>query len=100
MQGYGSFEPWGSLLMLPTALLVTLGLGGLRIELVRRRVTAEVHSIVASGELVRVCRLASHHAFGVPLVVYSAVRCARGVRPRRRHFDVKVAPDLGKAIVA
>lgn len=37
VQGYGAFEPWRSPLMLPSALLIALGLGGLRLEVVRRR---------------------------------------------------------------
>ncbi|MEO6019857.1 MAG: hypothetical protein ABIP45_06380 [Knoellia sp.] len=36
VQGYGAFEPWRSPLMLPSALLIALGLGGLRLEVVRR----------------------------------------------------------------
>ncbi len=44
VQGYGAFEPWRSPLMLPSALLVALGLSGLRLKRVRRRqITPEVH---------------------------------------------------------
>jgi len=37
LQGYGAFEPWRSPLLLPSALLVALGLAGLALELVVRR---------------------------------------------------------------
>jgi hypothetical protein len=44
VQGYGAFEPWRSPLLLPSALLVALGLTGLRLEvLARRRDSAEMH---------------------------------------------------------
>jgi drug/metabolite transporter (DMT)-like permease len=44
VQGYGAFEPWRSPLLLPSALLVPLGLTGLALEvLARRRHTAEMH---------------------------------------------------------
>lgn len=43
VQGYGAFEPWRSPLLLPSALLVALGLTGLRLEvLARRRDSAEM----------------------------------------------------------
>ncbi|MGZ4600268.1 MAG: hypothetical protein ACXVYY_06840 [Oryzihumus sp.] len=37
VQGYGAFEPWRSPLLLPSALLVALGLTGLGVEAVARR---------------------------------------------------------------
>lgn len=37
VQGYGSFEPWRSPLLLPTVLLVAFGLAGLALEVVARR---------------------------------------------------------------
>ncbi|GAA2020296.1 hypothetical protein GCM10009740_05840 [Terrabacter terrae] len=37
VQGYGAFEPWRSPLLLPTVLLVALGLAGLSLEVVSRR---------------------------------------------------------------
>lgn len=37
VQGYGAFEPWRSPLLLPSAVLVALGLAGLRVEVVARR---------------------------------------------------------------
>ena len=37
VQGYGAFEPWRSPLLLPTALLVALGVAGLGVEVVARR---------------------------------------------------------------
>ena len=37
LQGYGAFEPWRSPLLLPSAVLVALGLAGLRVEVVARR---------------------------------------------------------------
>ncbi|MEO6586552.1 MAG: hypothetical protein ABIN90_09655 [Knoellia sp.] len=37
VRGYGAFEPWRSPLLLPSALLIALGLSGLRLEVVRRR---------------------------------------------------------------
>jgi drug/metabolite transporter (DMT)-like permease len=37
VQGYGAFEPWRSPLLLPSALLVALGLAGLGLEVVARR---------------------------------------------------------------
>ena len=37
VQGYGAFEPWRSPLLLPSALLVALGLAGLALEFVARR---------------------------------------------------------------
>ncbi len=40
VQGYGAFEPWRSPVMVPSALLIALGLGGLRLEVVRRRLNA------------------------------------------------------------
>ena len=41
VQGYGAFEPWRSPLLLPSALLVALGLAGLGLEVGGRR--PEVH---------------------------------------------------------
>lgn len=37
VQGYGAFEPWRSPLLLPSALLVALGLAGLGVEAVAHR---------------------------------------------------------------
>ena len=37
VQGYGAFEPWRSPLLVPSGVLVALGLAGLRVELVARR---------------------------------------------------------------
>lgn len=37
VQGYGAFEPWRSPLLLPSALLVALGVAGLGVEVVARR---------------------------------------------------------------
>ena len=37
VQGYGAFEPWRSPLLLPSALLVALGLAGLALEFVACR---------------------------------------------------------------
>ncbi len=37
VQGYGAFEPWRSPLLLPSALLIALGLAGLALEFVARR---------------------------------------------------------------
>jgi hypothetical protein len=36
VQGYGAFEPWRSPLLLPSAVLVALGLAGLRVEVLAR----------------------------------------------------------------
>lgn len=36
VQGYGAFEPWRSPLLLPSALLVAVGLAGLSLEVSRR----------------------------------------------------------------
>ncbi len=37
VQGYGAFEPWRSPLLLPSALLLALGLAGLAVEAVANR---------------------------------------------------------------
>ncbi|XGX79792.1 hypothetical protein LQK93_02608 [Terrabacter sp. BE26] len=37
VQGYGAFEPWRSPLLVPSVLLVALGLAGLALEVVARR---------------------------------------------------------------
>lgn len=37
VQGYGAFEPWRSPLLLPSALLLALGLAGLGVELLAHR---------------------------------------------------------------
>lgn len=37
VQGYGAFEPWRSPLLLPSVLLVALGVAGLGVEVVVRR---------------------------------------------------------------
>jgi hypothetical protein len=37
VQGYGAFEPWRSPLLLPSALLMSLGLAGLAVEGIRPR---------------------------------------------------------------
>lgn len=37
VQGYGAFEPWRSPLLLPSALLIALGLAGLGVELLAHR---------------------------------------------------------------
>jgi hypothetical protein len=37
VQGYGAFEPWRSPLLLPSTLLVALGLAGLGVEILARR---------------------------------------------------------------
>jgi drug/metabolite transporter (DMT)-like permease len=42
VEGYGAFEPWRSPLLLPSALLVALGLAGLGLEVVARR-SSEMH---------------------------------------------------------
>ena len=43
VRGYGAFEPWRSPLLVPSALLLVLGLLGLRLEVRRRRHVPKTH---------------------------------------------------------